>query len=87
MNHVLIRHKVADFAKWKAAYDTHAPSRTNAGFKEVHVLRTIANPNELVLLFTVDDLKKAQAFTESADLREAMQTAGVIDKPDVYFLN
>jgi hypothetical protein len=31
--------------------------------------------------------KKAQAFAASPDLREAMDRAGVIDKPDVYFLS
>jgi heme-degrading monooxygenase HmoA len=87
MIHVLIRHKVADFSKWKAAYDAHASMRQSAGFKESHLLRNVANPNEVVLLFTADDLEKAQAFAGSADLRETMQKAGVIDKPDVYFLS
>jgi hypothetical protein len=41
----------------------------------------------VVLLFAAEDLKKAQAFAASSDLREAMQRAGVIEKPDVYFLS
>ena len=87
MNYVLARHKVADFAKWKSAYDAHADARKAAGLKELHVLHSIDNPNEVVALFAVDDLKKAQAFAASADLREAMQKSGVIDKPDIWFLN
>ena len=31
MIHMLIRHKVADFAKWKPAYDAHASARQSAG--------------------------------------------------------
>jgi len=31
-------------------------------------------------------LDKAKAFTASDDLRQAMEKAGVSDKPDVYFL-
>ena len=27
------------------------------------------------------------AFAASADLRERMQESGVVDKPDIYFLN
>lgn len=87
MFYVLIRHKVTDFAKWKVAYDAHATERQGAGLKESHLMRSVANPNEVVLLFTAADLKRAQAFAASADLRAAMQEAGVADKPDIYFLN
>lgn len=51
MNYLLIRHKVADFAKWKPAYDAHGSARGNAGLKEERLLRNIDNPNEVVLLF------------------------------------
>jgi hypothetical protein len=30
---------------------------------------------------------RAKAFAESADLHEAMQKLGVLDRPDIYFLN
>jgi len=83
---MLIRSKVADFAKWKPVYDAHAPARQNAGLKEEHLLRSIDNPNEVIVLFSAEDLDKAKAFAASDDLRQAMQRAGVSDKPDVYFL-
>jgi hypothetical protein len=38
-------------------------------------------------LFEAEDLKKAQVFTESSELREAMQKAGVVGQPDILFLN
>ena len=31
-------------------------------------------------------LEKARQFAQSSDLREVMQQAGVVDQPDVYFL-
>ena len=86
MIHMLIRHKVADFAKWKPVYDAHASSRQKAGLKEEHLLRNADDPNEVILLFSTEDLDKAKAFTASDDLRQAMQKAGVRDKPDVWFL-
>ena len=86
MIHVLIRHKVADFAKWKGVYDAHASARQSAGLKELHLLRNTKNPNEVILLFSAEDAEKARAFAASDDLRQAMQKAGVSDKPDVYFL-
>jgi hypothetical protein len=86
MIHMLIRHKVADFAKWKQVYDEHASARHSAGLKELHLLRNTENPDEVILLFSVQEFNKAKTFAGSDDLRQAMQKAGVSDKPDVYFL-
>jgi heme-degrading monooxygenase HmoA len=86
MVHMLIRHKVADYAKWKPVYDAHASARQSAGLKEEHLLRNADDPNEVILLFSAQDLNKAKAFAASDNLRQAMQKAGVSDKPDVYFL-
>jgi heme-degrading monooxygenase HmoA len=86
MVHMLVRHKVADFAKWKPVYDAHGSARQNAGLKEEHLLRNVDDPNEVILLFSAEDLEKAKTFAASDDLRQAMQKAGVSDKPDVYFL-
>jgi hypothetical protein len=87
MNYIMIRHKVADFAKWKPVYDAHASARNGAGLKEERLLRNSENPNEVILLFSVQDLNNAKQFAASDDLRQRMQQAGVNDKPDIYFLN
>ena len=86
MPYILVRHKVADFSKWKPAYDAHLPARQKAGLKEVHLLRNTDDPNETIILFEAADLQKAKEFAASSDLRETMQAAGVIDRPDIYFL-
>jgi hypothetical protein len=82
----LIRHKVKNFETWKAAYDKHQPKRAEAGLTDKHVLRSASDPNEVVLLFEAKDLSRAKAFSESPELRETMQAAGVVDKPDLYLL-
>ena len=86
MAYLLIRHKVADFAKWKPVYDAHQSARAAASLRDRLILRGLDKPNEVVLLFEVGDVAKARAFTSSADLKGAMQSAGVVDKPDVHFL-
>jgi len=84
--HMLVRHKVADFAKWKPVYDAHLSARQTAGLKEEHLFQNADNPNKVLLLFSVEDVDKAKAFAASDDLRQAMENAGISDKPDVYFL-
>jgi hypothetical protein len=86
MTYIMVRHSVADFGDWKSVYNEHAPARAKAGLKEIHLLRNIDNPDELVLLFSADDLGRAKAFVASQDLREAMEKSGVTSKPEVCFL-
>ncbi len=86
-SYMLVRHKVRDFSEWKPGYDAHLPKRAEAGLTEKYLLRGADDPNEVVLLYEAQDLNRAKAFAESADLRETMQKVGVLDKPDIYFLN
>jgi hypothetical protein len=84
--YMLVRHKVRNFSAWKPAYDAHLSKRAQAGLTEEHLLRGTSDANEVVLLFRVEDLGRAKTFAESTDLRETMTKAGVVDRPDIYFL-
>ena len=87
MGLLVIRHRVKDFAAWKKAYDAHAGTRASAGLAGGRVTRSVDDANQVVLIFDGVDLDKAKAFGASDELKSAMQNAGVIDQPDVYFLN
>jgi heme-degrading monooxygenase HmoA len=87
MPYVLVRHKVEDWAKWKPLYDQHGATRKASGCQGTQVFRNDENPNEVIVLLEWDDLGKARQFAASEDLRETMQRAGVVDRPDIYFLN
>ena len=84
--YILIRHKVKNFEEWEKGYRAHLPKRIEAGLTEKYLLRGAKNPNEVIILFEAQDIKRAKTFSESTDLKEAMQRAGVVDKPDLYFL-
>jgi heme-degrading monooxygenase HmoA len=68
-------------------YDEHGATRKAGGSAGGRVFRSADNPNEVVILLEWDDLEKARQFAQSEDLRQTMQRAGVVDQPDVYFLN
>lgn len=87
MPFILVRHTVANFATWKPAYDEHAPMRKDAGSKGGQVLRRADNPQEVVVLLEWDNLQNAQAFAGSAGLQAAMEKAGVVGQPDIFFLD
>jgi hypothetical protein len=83
---MLVRHKVADFERWKAVFDSHAAAQREAGIHPRHVLRSLDDPNEVFILLDVDDLDKARAFVTSPDVPGAQEASGVLDEPDLWFL-
>lgn len=87
MPYLLIRHKVQDYDTWKPVYDEDAPNRRAHGSKGSRLLRNTNDPTETIILFEFDDHESAMKFTESPELRERMQRAGVADHPDLYFLD
>ena len=84
MVYVFVRHKVKDFDKWKLVFDEHAAIRK--GSQGGRLFRNADNPNETVIIFKWDNIESARKFTTSEDLKKAMEKAGVVDKPDFYFL-
>ena len=86
MNYVMIRHKVKDYKKWKAAYDAHGATREAAGLNERCLLRNTKSRNDVFILFVANNLARAKAFCASADLRAAMKKAGVTGKPELVLL-
>ena len=87
MPHLLVRHRVEDYARWRPIFDDHASFREQYGSKGGQVFRNADDTAEVVMLFEVGDLDRAREFVGSDELREAMQSAGVVGQPDVYFLN
>jgi hypothetical protein len=87
INYILVRHKVKDFTSWKRVYDGHLPKRTDATLTEKYLFRGAGDPNEVIILFEATNLDASKKFFDSADLKDIMQKAGVIDRPDIYFLN
>jgi hypothetical protein len=86
MPSLIIRHKVRDYASWKPVFDGHGATRKAGGSRGGRLFRNADDPNEVIILLEWDTLAKARDFARSEDLRAAMQRAGVVDQPDVYFL-
>lgn len=86
MPYTLVRHKVKDYSIWKPFFDENVPNRPQYGFKEGIIFRNIEEPNELYLLLEWEDLDQAQQFFNLEELRKVMGQAGVVDEPDIYYL-
>jgi heme-degrading monooxygenase HmoA len=86
MTYVLVIHNVEDYAKWKAVYDEHGTVRKAKGSKGSSVSRNADNPDQIVIITEWEDIEHAKNFAEAEDLKIAMQKAGVIGRPDIYYV-
>ena len=86
MINLLIRHEVADFTAWKAAFDSAFDFRRKYGECGCRIFRSAGNANDLTLFFEWESLEKARAFIASDELKTKMASAGVKGQPRVDFL-
>lgn len=86
MNIAIIRHKVADYAKWRPAFDADEERRKAAGLSNPRIYRSADDKNEIVAIFDIADIKKAKEFAAEPGLKDAMMKAGVVDMPTMYYL-
>ncbi len=87
MSHLLIRHKVNDFAAWKEAFDNFVDVRKEFGEKSFQILQHTEDSNNLYLMFEWDSVENARKFLESPELKTTMENAGVAEAPEINFLN
>ncbi len=86
MVHVLVKHKVKDYEKWKSAFDGNSDFRKAGGEKGARLFRQVDKPNDLVIILEWDTIENAKKFYESEDLKKIMKEAGVMMKPYIYYL-
>jgi len=84
---LIIRHQVKDYDTWKKAYAEHGQDRAQNGFGKSTVHRYLDDPNHLIIVFDIEDVKKAKSFIASPDLAQRMKNAGVIDDPKFFYLD
>ena len=86
MAYMFVRHSVQDYGAWKSVFDSKRDLRTRYGEQSYQILHQGNGSNEVVALFGWDNLENARKYAASTELKEAMQNAGVIGKPEILFL-
>ena len=87
MTHMIVKHHVADYAKWQEGFDKDRGIRKSNGSLGGQVFQSSSDPSEVFVLLEWDNIENLERFTQSAELKERMKKAGVSGKPDMYFVN
>jgi hypothetical protein len=88
MVYIHVQHTVADYAKWRVAFDNHKATRLSFGATGVEqVYRGVEDPNAITAFTEWKSVEDAQRFAQDPGLKEAMAAGGVTSAPTVQFLN
>ena len=84
---LFVRHTVSDYKTWRKGYADFAPVRGPLGVKAAAVYQAADNPNDVTVTHEFATLEAAHGFAKSAELKAAMQHAGVVGAPTIWFAN
>ena len=84
---MLVKHRVANFDKWKKVFDRLEGLREKHGFVAHSVHRDATDPNVVVIVNHVKEMTEAKNYGSSHELHDAMAEAGVQGPPEITFLN
>jgi hypothetical protein len=87
MTTMFVRHTVSSYSAWRKAYDGFHAVQKAKGVTAHAVYQAADNPNDVTVTHDFADLKTAHAFAHSDELKKAMQGAGVVGAPTVWFAN
>ena len=83
---MFIRHTISDYKAWRKVYAV-APLQKAKGVTAEAVYQAADNPNDITVTDEFGSVEAAQAFAKSDELKKAMQGAGVVGAPTIWFAN
>ena len=81
---LFVRHEVADYGVWRKAFDAFAPTAKKSGAINGAVYRSADNANDVTVIHDFHSVDKAKVFAASAELKTAMEKAGVKGAPQIW---
>jgi heme-degrading monooxygenase HmoA len=84
-DHVIVIHRVADYATWRTHFDAAAELRSRAGEEGFEVLRSADDPNTVVHSARWSSVAAARRFFESPEVAAIRRRAGV-ETPTFLYL-
>ena len=81
---MFVHHEVNDYAAWRKAYNDFDSQRRTMGVTAQAVYRSIDNPNDVTVTHDFQSADKAKTFAASAELKAAMDRAGVKGAPQIW---
>jgi hypothetical protein len=82
---LMVTHKVKDWDAWKKVYDDDKTNRMNAGLTDRMLAYNVGDNHMVTIIFLVADMKKAEDFSKSPELKAKMEAGGVEGAPTFFY--
>lgn len=82
---VLITHKVKDWDALKKVFDAHKANRMAAGLTDRALGYSVGDNHSVTIALVISDMKKAEDFFKSPELKKIMEEAGVEGPPTFFY--
>ncbi len=83
---MVTHHRVRDYSTWRSIYDGDAARRKSMGIKDWKVGQKPDDPNEIYMLWEVEDPKKIEGMMNDPELKTLMEKAGVVSPPEMILV-
>ena len=80
---LVVRHKVNDYAGWRAVYDDLESLRAQHGCTGARVLQLPTDGNDLLITHDFPTTDQAASFAGDPELKAGMARAGVAGPPQI----
>ncbi|MFI5128950.1 MAG: hypothetical protein ACHQFX_03115 [Chitinophagales bacterium] len=85
---VTVKHRVANYSKWKMSYDADDSARRAAGLSNYVLARGLGKDSNIVMVvLKANNIIKAKEFASSTELSEVMKKAGVMGPPTINYID
>jgi heme-degrading monooxygenase HmoA len=84
---MIVQQKVKDVSGWKKVYDSIAPLRSSRGAISDQLYRDATDPSKVTVIIKWDSIDHAQKWSQSPEMKAAMEKAGVEGLPSISLLN
>lgn len=87
MSTLFVTHHVKDYSIWKPIFDQDDSDRREHGMRLLSLYQGEQDPNEISMLFEVDDLHEVEDIMGSDEMKTKMMEAGVDSDLKMMVLN
>jgi hypothetical protein len=75
---------VADYQRFREVYDAGTTAREAGGMHNELMFRNPNDPNDILIMSTVDSVERAKAYGQSDEVRQRQRASGLLELSNYY---
>lgn len=81
---VFRRVRVADYERFREVYDAGTAAREAGGMHNEKMFRNPNDPNDILIMTTVDSIDQAKTYGQSDEVRQRQRASGLLELSNYF---